>query len=199
VTAENTKKTKEQLFSYIEQNWRQESLSHLRWQLEHDFENLFNRKNMQGHMTASGLVVDRQGRFMLINHPYLKSWLVPGGHSEGKEIALIETAKIEVLEETGYIVEPVVEAVLDVDTHFIPENPLKQEGAHYHHDCIFLFSIKDQDFTNRELEEKDIKWFKLGKTSPEIFEEFKYNKRLIRVLNKLALHHKLNPQIKKLW
>lgn len=42
---------------------------------------------------------------------------------------------------------------LDIDTHFIPENPKKQEPSHYHHDFRYVFLLDEKQEIDLQLEE----------------------------------------------
>lgn len=42
---------------------------------------------------------------------------------------------------------------LDIDTHFIPENPKKQEPSHYHHDFRYVFFLDEKHDIELQLEE----------------------------------------------
>lgn len=104
----------------------------------------FSRANMQGHITTSGLVYDAAAdKVLLIHHRTLNRWLQPGGHHEGLDRLDLSAAR-EVLEETGVNVRspnaPSLDApLIDIDSHAIPANPAKSEGAHVHHDFLYLF------------------------------------------------------------
>lgn len=52
------------------------------------------------HVTASAIVVDGGGRFLLHKHKRLGIWVQPGGHVDGDE-KLHDAAMREALEETG--------------------------------------------------------------------------------------------------
>lgn len=52
------------------------------------------------HFTASGLVSDSHGRFLLHHHPKLGIWLPPGGHIEENEEPQDAVLR-EIHEETG--------------------------------------------------------------------------------------------------
>ncbi len=105
----------------------------------------FSRGHMQGHITTSGLVYDRAAdKVLLIHHRTLRRWLQPGGHHEGLDRLDVSAAR-EVAEETGVHVcglqAPGRGALLiDIDSHAIPANPAKGEGAHVHHDFLYLFT-----------------------------------------------------------
>lgn len=104
----------------------------------------FSRANMQGHITTSGLVYDRAAdKVLLIHHRTLNRWLQPGGHHEGLDRLNVSAAR-EVLEETGVQVcgaqdQALDVPLIDIDSHAIPANPAKGEGAHVHHDFLYLF------------------------------------------------------------
>ena len=104
----------------------------------------FSRANMQGHITTSGLVYDATAdKALLIHHRTLNRWLQPGGHHEGLD-RLDTSAAREVEEETGVQVcgaqdQALDPPLIDIDSHAIPANPAKGEGAHLHHDFLYLF------------------------------------------------------------
>ncbi len=124
-------------------------LSILIEQLLHNDRRLCDRKNMRGHLTASGLLLDRNCEsVLLIYHNFLQCWLQPGGHLEPEEMPA-QGALREFSEETG------IEALelhpwhtgslipIDVDTHHIPVSEKKGEGEHYHHDFQYLLELRD--------------------------------------------------------
>lgn len=104
----------------------------------------FSRANAVGHVTTSGLVYDSQrDQVLLIHHRVLNRWLQPGGHYEGSTPLHVSAAR-EVEEETGVVVAfpqncSPSDFLIDIDTHGIPPNDAKGEGAHEHHDFLYLF------------------------------------------------------------
>lgn len=105
---------------------------------------IFLRSNMTGHITSSAAVLTPEGtRILLIHHGFLDKWLTPGGHYEGPG-KLLDSALREVEEETGVAnaaAHPWTLACgipLDIDSHDVPPRPEKAEGAHVHHDFLFL-------------------------------------------------------------
>ncbi len=94
------------------------------------------RRYTPGHLTASALALDPEGRAVcLVHHRRLGRWLQPGGHVEPGERSLAETARRELLEETGLeAAGPLV--LLALDVHDIPAG--SGEPAHRHFDCMFL-------------------------------------------------------------
>lgn len=107
-------------------------------------DNPFSRSNQAGHITASGLVI-KDGKALLIFHPYIKQWFQPGGHIDEGE-APIEAAIREVFEETGVFCEPLSENLdpIDIDLHEIPTNLKKSEGKHLHIDLLFLLRVLEE-------------------------------------------------------
>lgn len=100
-----------------------------------EYSNLFNRKNFEGHITASAFIycVDER-KLLLLEHKSLKKLLQPGGHVEIVDEKIIDAAKREVLEETGlkdYSITSIDDDInipFDIDTHFIPENDKKNKA-----------------------------------------------------------------------
>lgn len=108
---------------------------------------LYNRKNFDGHITTSAFIIDdSKEEILLLHHKSLGKWLQPGGHTE-KDDSLVASALREAVEETGISnlhlhyqpVHPDVDVPFDVDSHYIPPNPLKNEEGHYHHDLRYVF------------------------------------------------------------
>ena len=125
-----------------------ESLKALASQLLTDTADVFDRKNMLGHVTTSAFVIDPAARkVLLIHHKLYDRWLQPGGHYEsqpGATDSLAASALREVVEETGILdlrLYPWLlahDVPLDIDTHAIGAQPKKDEGTHVHHDFVFL-------------------------------------------------------------
>ena len=110
-----------------------------------------SRLNEEGHITASGLVI-RNGRALLIFHPYIREWMQPGGHIDAGETP-IDAAIREVYEETGVICKPIERSLdpIDIDLHEIPANPKKGEAAHLHIDFLFLFEAAEEGESPEEI------------------------------------------------
>jgi ADP-ribose pyrophosphatase len=136
--------------------------------------NPFSRSAIQGHITASGLVV-KDDKVLLIFHPYIKRWFQPGGHIDEGE-SPVEAAIREVYEETGYVCEldSVNQNPIDIDIHEIPENPKKSEGAHLHIDLLFCLRVLRQEQSAEDIE---CAWFAFGDVE---------SARIQRALGKLA-------------
>lgn len=115
------------------------------------FEDLYHRKNFNGHITASAFIADQDhAHLLLIRHKRLDRWLQPGGHVDYTDASILAAAFRETLEETN-IDERDLEWIrpsfplnipADIDSHLIPEIELKQEKEHVHHDFRFLFRYK---------------------------------------------------------
>jgi 8-oxo-dGTP pyrophosphatase MutT (NUDIX family) len=98
----------------------------------------FVRQRLEGHFTASALVVSADGqRTLLTHHRKLDRWLQPGGHADG-DTDLAAVALREAEEETGVAALGVgLEGrILDLDRHWIPERP--GEPGHWHYDVRYL-------------------------------------------------------------
>lgn len=104
---------------------------------------LFDRSNMEGHVTSSVLVLDQaMENALLIDHLHHQVRIPAGGHVE-KARTLLESALREGNEETGLTVaapHPLATpgVPFDIDSHPISARPSKGEGPHRHHDFLYL-------------------------------------------------------------
>lgn len=125
-------------------------------------EDIVDRKNLTGHVTASGLVL-YEDKILLVFHKNLNKYLQPGGHVESEDKNLLEATLREVKEETGLdnvAIHPWTkehDCPITIDTHPIPENPKKSEGDHWHHDFMFLLT---SDAKKVKLDDPGISAFK---------------------------------------
>ena len=91
-----------------------------------------------GHITATGLVLAAdEERVLLVHHRRLDRWLLPGGHVEEQDATPGDTARREVMEETGAALRAGDPPLAGIDVHGIPAKGM--EPYHLHHDLIFLF------------------------------------------------------------
>ena len=108
----------------------------------------FDRRSYDpGHITASAVVLspDRT-RLALVYHRRLNRWLQPGGHVEPDDSDVLETARREVLEETGIVVDESDDVnLVGLDVHEIPA--AGAEPFHLHHDLTFAFTAREEDGT----------------------------------------------------
>jgi len=97
-----------------------------------------------GHITASAVVLspDLQ-HVLLVYHERLHRWLQPGGHVEPHDTTVQDTARREVREEAGLVLEArEAPTLVAVDVHEIPATT--SEPFHLHHDLMFHFTAGDQ-------------------------------------------------------
>jgi 8-oxo-dGTP pyrophosphatase MutT (NUDIX family) len=122
----------------------------------------FDRRIVQGHLTASAAIVSAEGdRVLLLHHRKLDRWLQPGGHGDPGETSGEAVALREALEETGLgglLLHPTAPRPLDVDVHDIPAR--KDEPAHQHLDLRYLVRAPEGAEPRRSIEEtNDLRWF----------------------------------------
>lgn len=95
---------------------------------------------MDGHLTASAIVVSPDHSLVLLVHNRaLNRFLAPGGHVDPGEMPA-EAAQRELREETGLCAAPSGELPLDIDIHDIPARPSRGEGHHRHFDFRYLMT-----------------------------------------------------------
>jgi 8-oxo-dGTP pyrophosphatase MutT (NUDIX family) len=127
----------------------------------------FSRKQFQpGHITFTGLVLHPfEDSFVLVYHRRLDRWLLPGGHVEEQDVKISDTARREVLEETGaQITSNNSPSLIGIDVHGIP--PGRGEPFHLHHDLIFALQSTSADVAPTE-EVRKVVW-----CSPNDWERF---------------------------
>ena len=133
---------------------------------EDDPASLLDRRCMRGHVTTSAITAtDDLSHVLEILHRALGRWLQPGGHYEPPG-TLFANAVREDVEETGVRgLRPFRtgrQRPLDVDTHPIPANPARNEGAHVHHDFAYLLTApREQDFALQEDEVAGVRWTRI--------------------------------------
>jgi 8-oxo-dGTP diphosphatase len=98
------------------------------------------------HFTASAVVLDGEGRVLLVHHNKIGLWLYPGGHVDPNEDPA-QAAVREVAEETGIQATPIGEPAfthLAVRSHVAPWAIIEMEvtdakvGAHRHIDLVYV-------------------------------------------------------------
>jgi 8-oxo-dGTP diphosphatase len=127
---------------------------------------------MESHMTATGLVLNKQkDKALMIFHKKLQLWLPAGGHIEQGELPH-EAAIREVFEETG-VKASVVDASqpLDLTTNcreiqlpcprwilheYIPAH--NEKSAHMHYDFMYLMVADHEDCCHAEREVSAARW-----------------------------------------
>ncbi len=93
------------------------------------------RRDPEGHLTASALVVAADGqRLLVLWHKKLAKWLQPGGHADGVA-DLAAGALREATEETGIAGLEVVMPAVDLDVHRVAP---PAEPPHLHLDVRFV-------------------------------------------------------------
>lgn len=145
----------------------------------------FERSCVEGHFTASCLLVNpKTKKMVLTHHKKLKSWLQLGGHCDGAK-DLADVALKEAKEESGILkldFSPQLKAnnnsplAFDFDIHTIPQN--KKDPQHLHLDVRFLLETFEEQLEISD-ESMDLKWF-----YPVEIKKISQEKSLLRLVQK---------------
>jgi len=121
------------------------------------------RTCLDGHLTASALVLDAAGeRVLLTLHRKLGRWLQLGGHCDG-DTNLASAALREAREESGIADLAIDPTPLDLDAHRIPARP--GEPEHWHLDTRFLVRAPQGASAQASEESLALRWFPRAETA----------------------------------
>lgn len=117
----------------------------------------------EGHITGSGLVLDRVNqRVLLMYHRKLQLWLQMGGHGEGEldpsQIALREAIEESALPNLTFFPSSKQPMFVDVDAHSIPAR--HDVAEHYHLDFRYLLlTASPEKIRLAHTEAHELRWY----------------------------------------
>lgn len=115
------------------------------------------RTCLAGHLTASALLLDGEGRRCLLHHhAKLDRWLQFGGHADGQG-DLLAVARRETEEESGILPHRIGPEPVDLDVHVIPARG--DEPEHLHLDVRFLAHAPAGARAVCSEESRELAWF----------------------------------------
>ncbi|CAL9651239.1 hypothetical protein SUDANB120_06632 (plasmid) [Streptomyces sp. enrichment culture] len=139
------------------------------------------RTTLPGHITCSGVIVDRQCRVLHIRHRATGLLLTPGGHIEPEDRTLLAAALREVAEEAGIapgnlcLTRQMLGSPVDIGVHEIDANHAKGEPAHRHYDVRYVFCLAGDEPPAIALQNEEVsgsRWLPLSEvTSPTLREK----------------------------
>ena len=118
---------------------------------------VFGTKNIEGHVTASAWIVNKErSKVLMTHHKILDIWIQLGGHTDEGETPY-QAGLREGYEESGLKnINEIEKSIFDIDVHYFPET--KNKKAHYHYDFRYIFEADEKDEIIVSNESKDVKW-----------------------------------------
>jgi len=141
----------------------------------------FHRHLAKGHVVGSALLMGPDDEVLLMFHKGLQKWLQFGGHADGSE-NILEVAMRETDEESlidGLELTLLSDGIADVDVHWIPDRPEKNEAAHWHYDIRYIFRANKKDFRLGDSGVEKMQWLTLDNA-----EKIATDLNMLRVLKK---------------
>jgi 8-oxo-dGTP pyrophosphatase MutT (NUDIX family) len=120
------------------------------------------RAHRAGHITASALVVDGDGRLLLCLHRRLGKWMQLGGHCETDDATLTAAALREATEESGIAGLSIDPDPIDVDVHDVRCGAADgaTAGPSVHYDVRFLVRCPAGSTERISAESSALAWFR---------------------------------------
>jgi 8-oxo-dGTP pyrophosphatase MutT (NUDIX family) len=114
-----------------------------------------------GHVTASALIVDGDGRVLLCLHGRLGMWMQLGGHCEPSDATLAAAGLREATEESGIPGLRLDPDPIDIDVHEVRCAPADGEpaGPSVHYDVRFLLRCPAGTVEQISAESSALAWF----------------------------------------
>jgi 8-oxo-dGTP pyrophosphatase MutT (NUDIX family) len=129
--------------------------AYLAYLAEHD--DAMWRRCAPGHLTASALVLDREGgRVLLTLHPKVGRWLQTGGHCEPGDRTLAAAALREATEESGIAGLELLDHPVRLDRHHVRCQP---DGEAEHLDVQYLALAPAGACAAISAESLDLQWW----------------------------------------
>jgi len=158
-------------------------------------EEITDWNNPNGHLTAGAFVYCKsEDKFLVLYHQDLKMFLYPGGHVNDNEKSPFQTAKREIIEETGLNrfeqlkLSENEQTPIDIDTHLIEYNERLNLPAHYHFDFRYLFIV--DRIPKIKIEEEELssyKWIDIN----ELENDLNYGK-IVNKIKKILVTKDVN-------
>lgn len=123
---------------------------------------VMGRGHRDGHVTASALVVDDDGRILLCLHGRLGLWMQLGGHCEPGDSTLAAAALREATEESGIDGLRIDPEPIDVDVHEVRcgAGDGGPAGPSVHYDVRFLVRCPAGSAERVSAESSALGWFR---------------------------------------